>query len=410
MTRALHDNAGMPLVTTPPPLPNDQLEVAFEATEYARRLESVRQRMAEDGLDLLLVTYINNACYLTGYQTPLANWYVCIAVPIEGELVAHVLDLELTNLYLHGWTSDPVYVLNWWDEDRAADELADIVKTHGWSEKRIGLEIRRDGCLASFAQTLAASLPQAQLVDASDVVLASRVIKSELELGCMRAAARLSDVGIGAALAEVREGKTDGDVVAAAYDAMSRAGSEYLTIQPLAYAGRSQRLSHLGAKRRVMQPGAVFSMEMTGVYQRYSAPIFRTATFGAPSDDVKRLLDTADATLEKMFEIALPGTPASEITKELKALAASKLDGLVAPRDLYGYAVGIGFPPDWVEHSMYITEREERTLQAGMTFHSPHGFRVRDKGTGAAFSETWVVTENGGKRLTQAPRELVVVD
>ena len=184
MTRALHDNAGMPLVTTPPPLPNDQLEVAFEATEYARRRESGRQRMAEDGLDLVLVTYINNACYLTGYQTPLANWYVCIAVPIEGELVAHVLDLELTNLYLHGWTSDPVYVLNWWDEDRAADELADIVKTHGWSEKRIGLEIRRDGCLASFAQTLAASLPQAQLVDASAVVLASREINSEREHWC----------------------------------------------------------------------------------------------------------------------------------------------------------------------------------------------------------------------------------
>ena len=67
--------------------------------------------MAEVGLDVLLVTYINNACYLTGYQTPLANWYVCVAVPMEGDMVAHVLDLELTNLYVHGWpASAPAYL------------------------------------------------------------------------------------------------------------------------------------------------------------------------------------------------------------------------------------------------------------------------------------------------------------
>ncbi len=400
----------MPLVKDPPKIPEYQLEIAFPRAEYDARLKKVRETMNERGLDLLLVTFVNNACYLTGYQTPLANWYVCIAVPLEGDMVAHVLDLELMNLYLHGWTTAPAYSLSWWDEELAADELADIVKEHGWAEKRIGLEMHRDGCSAHFARTLEEQLPGARFEDASHVVLDARVIKSPAELECMRKAARLSDIGIMAALNEVREGKTDGDAVAAAYDAMSRAGSEYLTIQPLPYSGESQRLAHLGAKRRVMKPGDVFSMEMTGVYQRYSAPIYRTASFGPPSDDVLRLLETANATLEKQFELALPGTPAKEVATELKALAASMLGDLVKPRELYAYAVGIGFPPDWVEHSTYIAENIDRPLEAGMTFHSPHGFRVFDKGLGASFSESWVVTEKGGERLTQAPRELVVVD
>ena len=114
--------------------------------------------------------------------------------------------------------------------------------------------------------------------------------------------------------------------------------------------------------------------------------------------------------MEKQFELAKPGVPAKEVASELKALARKMLNGLTEPRELYAYAVGIGFPPDWVEHSMYIHERMERPLQAGMTFHSPHGFRVFDRGIGASFSETWVVTESGGERLTQPPRELVVVD
>ena len=398
----------MPLVKHPPHIPPHQLEIAFPREEYRARLNTVRASMEARGLDVLLVTFVNNACYLTGYQTPLSNWYVCIAVPREGELVAHVLDLELLNLYLHGWTDDPVYSLSWWDEEMAAAELAEIVDAHGWADKRIGLETRRDGCSAHFARTLAEQLPDAQFEDASHLVLDARVIKSPAELDCMREAARLSDIGIAAALAEVAEGKTDGDCVAAAYDAMSRAGAEYLTIQPLPYAGESQRLTHLGAKRRSIEAGDVFSMEMTGVYQRYSAPIFRTASLGPPSDDVRRILEVADTTLERMFEIALPGTPAGDVARELKTLAASMLGDLVAPRELYGYAVGIGFPPDWVEHSTYIAERIERRLEAGMTFHSPHGLRIFETGIGASFSETWVVTDSGGERLTQAPRELVV--
>ena len=401
----------MAFVKSPPPIPHHQIEMAFSEQEYDLRVHRVRERMNEKGLDVLLVTYVNNACYLTGYQTPLANWYVCVALPLEGQMVAHVLDLELNNLYLHGWPHRaPVYSLEWWNEEQAADELAEILKENGWAGKRVGLEMQRDGCSAHFDRTLRKQLPRATFIDASNVVLDCRVIKSPAELDTMREAARLTDIGIKAALESVCAGCRDGDAAGAAYAAMSSAGSEYLTIQPLPYAGASQRLSHLGAKRRVMQQGDVFSMEMTGVFNRYSAPIFRSASLGPPSDDVRRLLATADATLEKQFELAKPGVPAKEVASELKALARKMLNGLTEPRELYAYAVGIGFPPDWVEHSMYIHERMERPLQAGMTFHSPHGFRVFDRGIGASFSETWVVTESGGERLTQTPRELVVVD
>ncbi len=52
----------MAFVKSPPNIPDYQLEVAFPESEYATRLELVRETMNEKGLDVLLVTYVNNAC------------------------------------------------------------------------------------------------------------------------------------------------------------------------------------------------------------------------------------------------------------------------------------------------------------------------------------------------------------
>ena len=59
---------------------------------------------------------------------------------------------------------------------------------------------------------------------------------------------------------------------------------------------------------------------------------------------------------------------------------------------------------------MVITESNERVLEPGMTFHSPVGYRRHDKGAGANFSETWVVTGTGAAPLTKAKRELLLLD
>ena len=50
-------------------------ELAFDESEYRRRLDRVRALMAERGLDALLVTEVPNVCYLSGYDTfPFADF------------------------------------------------------------------------------------------------------------------------------------------------------------------------------------------------------------------------------------------------------------------------------------------------------------------------------------------------
>ena len=77
-------------------------------------------------------------------------------------------------------------------------------------------------------------------------------------------------------------------------------------------------------------------------------------------------------------------------------------------RGYFGYAVGIGFPPSWVERSIEIAEGRRDVLEAGMTFHVHRVLRVPGV-VGVGFSETAVVTARGCELLTGHPRELVVI-
>ncbi|MEE9247741.1 MAG: Xaa-Pro peptidase family protein [Dehalococcoidia bacterium] len=391
-------------------------EPAFPKAEYEARVAKVKKAMGEQGIDVLLVHHTPNFCYLYGYQSPLANWYGCLILPLEGEPIAHVIDIEVANLMVHGWDTDNIYTFDWrWQVD-APGQLVEILQKRGLADKRIGLEFRLPGCNALTGFELRDRLPQAQIVDASDVVLYFRAVKSPAELAHIHEAARITDIGMKAGLEAIGPGKTDNDMFQAAVGAMAGAGSEYLSIQPLAYVGPWTTLTHVTAKRRLMKTGDTATVELTGVYHRYSAPLFRTGVVGQPSDLVKRLADYVIARMEILYSNARPGRAASEVANAVAEGAKgieppeAREQRLKTGRSLAGnvYTVGIGFPPDWVEHSTFISEKHDRPLEPGMVFHTPTGAGVLNQ-IGVSFSETMVITETGCETLSKLPRELTVV-
>jgi Xaa-Pro aminopeptidase len=60
-------------------------ETGFPEAEYRRRVAAVRRFMAERDLDALLVTFVPNVCYMTGYQAFAADLFACMVLPAEGE-------------------------------------------------------------------------------------------------------------------------------------------------------------------------------------------------------------------------------------------------------------------------------------------------------------------------------------
>jgi len=386
------------------PLIDVPQEQAFPASEYAQRVRRVRQQMERQQLDFLLLHSLPNICWLSGFQTPLSDWYHCLVVPQSGELLLQCCDTELA--MMNGRVSRIAVVL-WERMDDAADQLVGLLEDLGAGGRRIGVELRRPGLNAWTLQRLEAGLPQSRFVDASDLTPRLRAVKSAAEIACLREAARLTDLGMAAGIAAIHDGAMDNDVIAAASEAMVTAGSEFFSIQPIVRTGRRSSVVHATGKRTRIDRGDNVFMEFGGVYQRYCAPLLRTAMVGPPNALQERLAKAALDTLDRLYAAVKPGRTVAEVSREAEK-GYAHLKSEIQTRGYPAYSVGISFPPVWVEHSVGIREGADDILEPGMVFHTPRSLRV--PGTVAmAFSETILVTSDGCEALTRHPRHLHVI-
>ena len=378
-------------------------ERAFAKAEYGTRIARTRLAMDAAGINVLLVHSLPNICYLTGYQTPLADWYHCLILPRVGEPILQVCDPELAamNTYVNA-----LLPVSWEEMDAAADQLVGLLSGLGAATLAIGIERRRPGLNPHTERRLVEALPKATWIDANDLVLRIRRIKSPAEIAHLRESARLSTLGIEAAVAAIRPGATENEITAAAMHAIVAAGGEYFCIDPIVRAGPRSGVTHATCKRAVVQPGDAVLMEIGGVYQRYCAPLLRTAVIGAPPERLRRLADTSLDAMRLLFENLRPGRTMGDVASAaMKALAGLGPD--VRMRGYFGYAVGIGFPPSWVERSAEIAVGRTDMLEPGMTFHTHRVLRVPGQ-LGVGFSESVVITATGYELLTQYPRDLIV--
>src|SRR4029077_14155714 len=110
--------------------------------------------------------------------------------------------------------------------------------------------------------------------------------------------------------------------------------------------------------------------------QRYTAPVMRSASVGAPPPIVHRLRAGVESTLMLLLENIAPRRSAHDVARAASA-------GFDAIRDeiyfqgAYGYHVGLSLPPAWWEGlTPYIAEGIDAELQPGMVFHLPIAARI----------------------------------
>ncbi|MBT7147183.1 MAG: M24 family metallopeptidase, partial [Rhodospirillales bacterium] len=146
-------------------------------------------------------------------------------------------------------------------------------------------------------------------------------------------------------------------------------------------------------------------MEIGAARRHYHAPLTRTIHLGKPPAPVVDLAKVIVEGVDVALEMARPGVSAEDVEaawqKVLNKNGYSK-------ESRVGYSIGLNYPPDWGERTVSLRPGEKTELQAGMCFHFQSGVWLDDYG--AAVSEPFIVTENGGERLCDAPRELIVID
>jgi len=386
-------------------------ELSFPTEEYANRVTRVREEMVANEIDVLLVHSVVDLCYLTGYQTLWPDAYACLILPLDGEPIMQVGEVEASCAVLHGEITD-IELLDWVGADTAPAQLATILADRGYAHSRIGIQSgrielgSRGPVDARLMDTLRAKLDKAQFVDTTLLMFSVRVIKSPAEQDYLRTSARITMVGINAAIDVIEPGKTENDIAAVAAASMISQGSEPFSIDPIVNVAHRTGYFHTTFKRHPISPGDPVQLEFGACYHRYTAPAMRTVLTAEPTDLQRRMIDVQMATLETLYNSVRAGRSSRDVDDEAMA-AIGPLKDEIFRSGHFGYSVGLGFPPTWTDGPAYLSGAKEFELKAGMTFHTPSAWRI-PKEFVIGTSETIVVTDTGCEILTSQERDVPV--
>lgn len=380
-------------------------DLAFPMFEYKRRLDELRKRMGERGLDAVMLTTPENICYLTGFESPGYFAFQALIVPIEGEPIMLPRRLEDSGVQANTWVA-----LSYpYDEEKdPLDKLCEIFDIFHLRNKRIGYERDCWFFTATQQDRLFAKTPITSFVDCTGIVEESRIIKSDYEIEMIRQAARAAEAGMEAGISAVHEGATENDIAAEIHYGMIKAGGEWPAVSPFVASGHRGSIGHATWEGYAVKRGEPVFLEVGGCKKRYHAALMRTCFVGTADQQMR---DAAATVLEAMNASIAAIKPSlrlgevDEVSRKIIRRHAPSFGGLQITRS--AYSIGIAFPPDWGEgHIMSIRHEDPRVLKPNMVFHNIPWVQIPGRG-GVGFSETIRVTENGCEVLTNFKRELI---
>jgi Xaa-Pro dipeptidase len=322
-------------------------------------------------------------------------------VPLEGEPVIVVRLLEEGVARRYSWTSRfAVYA----DHEDPVERMLETVRDLRRPGDRLAIEQNAWYLTVRMYQRMQAAL--GELADGSGLVEEGRKIKSAQEIEFIRLAARTTEAGLQAAADTTRAGVSENDIAAAAFDAMTRAGSEYLACDPIVTSGYRSGIAHTTYQRRTIEDGDAILLEFGGCWHRYFGPTMRTILVGQFPDEAERMAKSCTEALNAAIATIRPGITSHEADRAARdvIIEAGFEDNY---RKRLGYSVGVGFAPDWGEgHIVHLNQFDQTVLEPGMVFHMPPALR-RYAQWGVGMSETILVTDGGCEVLTGFPREII---
>ncbi|MCG6535509.1 MAG: Xaa-Pro peptidase family protein, partial [Syntrophales bacterium LBB04] len=251
---------------------------------YLGRLRRCSELMKDAGLDALLLTKPANMFYLTGDGRLCA--YAMIAQDGKVALGVPSTDVEDVEQLAHF-----DHIVGFEDEVGMIHSIALHFKHFGIGKGSVGLEY------TFLTQSMMGMLthPHAKpgdvvAKDGTHLVSALRIVKDDGEIERIRAAAKVADAGMAAAVKALKPGLTESQVAAEAEYAMRQVGAEEFW-RTYVCSGPRTNIAHGLPTRRPLQLGDLVMIDIHPIVDGYSADICRTLCLGMPTAEQQAAYD-----------------------------------------------------------------------------------------------------------------------
>ena len=358
------------------------------------RLERARAILNERSLDALLVSRTAAKRWLSGFvllpgEEPTAGWSGTLLLTAERAILFADARYEQEAAgQCPGWevrhTELPIHQ----EVPAAAGELG---------ARRIGAE--------------AAVLSHADWTALADAGLALEPIDRELEtLRLRKDAAEVDAIGRACALTDacfaylldhVRPGMTEREIGWEIGSWFRNNGADGNAFDPLVLVGARAAMPHGHPDQTEVRAGASVVIDFGAQVDGYRADMTRTIFFGQPDAEARRRYEAVRDAQQRACEAAAVGV----IGADLHALARDVL----AERGLgAAFTHGLGHGIGLETHEEPRLKSWKRPLQAGMVFTIEPGVYLPGE-IGIRIEDTVHLTDAGAVRLTNSPRELLVL-
>ncbi|MQA11852.1 MAG: M24 family metallopeptidase [Pseudonocardiaceae bacterium] len=382
-------------------MPRNPSRAAVSVEEYQQRLARIREYLRENTIDIAILTQPEHYNWISGYDPTSVFYFQPLFITAdESEPTLLCNKAELVLMEETCWLDDVRTI--WTFEDYVA-RAVEVVQEKGFGGDRpfrLGLNLSSYHLQARYALGLQTAFPNAELVDVTAGIDDLRLTKSAAEVGYLRRAAHIADLGVTAGINAIREGVTDREVLAAVQHAVFLNGGEFPAYPTLVDNRGSLHGTPTG---RILRQGSTVYIEVSGVVRRYHCNISRTICVGEPTDELREMYRKVKHALDVGTEMLKPGAKVSEIVAVVDELQGKDSDQTWGR---FGFSMEIAYPPIWIG-GLSLMKGDDHVLEPGMVITMEPGLAYND-GKTMMFGNNVLVTEHRPEILNNVPTDLVV--
>ncbi len=353
-----------------------------------KRLEGLRHKLKQKGIDAALVAKKENVTYMSGFNG--GDSYLIITM---GEAFL-ITDSRYAQ---QAAVQAPLYSVIKYQGSVAA-ALSDIVKKAGAGS--VGFE---EGYLTYQAYNeFKAKLGVETFVPMNGAVEELRLVKDREEIEIIKKAVKIADDAFTHILGLIRPGTAEIEIAAELEFYMKRHGAKGPSFETIVASGERGSMPHGVASDKKIQTGEAITMDYGAIYMDYCSDMTRTVFLGTPDDELRKIYEV----VLKAQSQALNGAKEGLTGKEADSIARGIIKDAGYDR-FFGHGLGHGVGLE-IHEEPRLSVSGLRRLENGMVATVEPGIYIEKLG-GVRIEDMIVINGGSPLVLTESSKELIII-
>jgi len=375
-------------------------------SEFKRRIESAQKLVEKSDLDALLVFSTESepagvryfADYWPSFET------AAVLIPRTGEPTLLVGPESQTYATARSRIAEIVRLRDF-RESSMPDYPGSTLVT--WKELLTDKKIKTLGVSGwhmfpgTILENIQKVIGRKNVSDADAILRQVTLRKSKVELACIREAARISEIGFGAVLENIKPGMTEVQLAGIAAGAMLAAGAEATGYPIWCCSGPNSTQAISRPTHRKVKEGEIIHFSVGAKVAGYSASVGRPVVLGKCPPATKKFLQVGLDAENLTIDLMRAGVVASDVARQVHSFIQKEGYGHTI---LYGPAHGCGqmeceFP--------FIETSCEMVLEENMVFMID--VFLAQKSMGFRWEDGVIIKRGAAEQLSSYKRQINII-